>query len=358
MTATAQAPGNNSVLTITREERIHQAVDKGVTGNLAVNLSSGGASFRDMAEVCEFSKLMALSMQAVPPHCREQPGVCLAMTLQSIEWRMSPFAVANKSYVVNDRISYESQLIHAVIEQRAPIVGRLRHEFFGDGNKRTCRVWAKERETGEELTYTSPEIGTITPKNSPLWKSKPDLQLFYNTSRDWARVYYPDVIMGVYSDEEMAGIVNVDARSPAPKTLNDLTQRLAAPKSEEPKDYVTPDGSDPADSVPPEAAVEPQQTPTNRPPRQDPEPEPEATEAPSDYAGTICNVLRRAVAQKDLAAVNRTYDEHFDEYSTWEPTSDAQRDAIRNACESARAALANPSARATQKTAFNTADHA
>ncbi|KRR17811.1 hypothetical protein CQ14_37605 [Bradyrhizobium lablabi] len=33
-------------------------------------------------------------------------------------------------------------------------------------------------------------------KGSPLWDIKPDLQLFYNTSRNWARMYAPDVISG------------------------------------------------------------------------------------------------------------------------------------------------------------------
>ena len=40
---------------------------------------------------------------------RAQPGACLAVSLQSLNWRMDPFAVANKSYMVNDRIAYEAR---------------------------------------------------------------------------------------------------------------------------------------------------------------------------------------------------------------------------------------------------------
>jgi hypothetical protein len=152
----------------------------------------------------EFSKLMAIGGVSVPAHCRGNVGVCLAICIQAIEWRMSPYAVANKSYVVNDRLCYESQLVHAVIEQRAPLTQRLRHTFAGDGGKLTCTIIGYVRGESEPMTYTSSPIEQITPKNSPLWKTKPALQLYYNALRDWARMYFPDVIMGVYTDDEIA----------------------------------------------------------------------------------------------------------------------------------------------------------
>jgi len=144
-----------------------------------------------------------VSGQAIPPHLRGQPGFCLAICIQAMEWRFSPFAVANKSYVVNDRIGYESQLIHAVIEERAPIIGRLRHSFSGKDLTRRCKVWAYVDGEESPLEYESPEIQQIKVKNSPLWTSKPDLQLYYNASRDWARVYFPEVILGVYTEDEI-----------------------------------------------------------------------------------------------------------------------------------------------------------
>jgi hypothetical protein len=186
--------------------RIEDRIDKGVVGRTSISRRVGGMAFENMSEVMEFAKIMAISDIAVPKHLRGNPGACLAVSIQAIEWRMSPYAVASKSYVVNDRIAYESQLIHAVIEQRAPITDRLSHEYIGQGENRQCRVWGYVTGSdGEqrELTFTSAPIFQITPKNSPLWKSKPDLQLYYNASRDWARVFFPDVIMGVYSEDEI-----------------------------------------------------------------------------------------------------------------------------------------------------------
>lgn len=206
--------------------RIEERIDRVAVSTMEVSDALGGIRFQNMVEVMEFAKCMAIADTAVPKHLRGNVGMCLAVCVQALEWRFSPFAVANKSYVVNDRIGYESQLVHAVIEQRAPITGRLRHKFEGDGEERRCIVSATLRETGENLEYISPPFGKIQPKNSPLWKTKPDLQLYYNTSRDFCRAYFPDVLLGVYSAEELRDHVGPDNA----KELNkpDVASRLKA----------------------------------------------------------------------------------------------------------------------------------
>lgn len=214
-----------------QQELIEAKIDRSVAGSMTVG--GGSVQFATMQDVMEFAKLMAVSGQAVPTHLRSQIGFCLAICIQAIEWRFSPFAVANKSYVVNDKVGYESQLIHAVIEERAPIQGRLRHKFSGEGDKRRCTVWAHVRGEDEPMEYTSPEFATITPKNSPLWKSKPDLQLYYNTSRDWARVYFPEVILGVYSEDELERVIDVNpshsrSHSESMTKTQKLEEKLAA----------------------------------------------------------------------------------------------------------------------------------
>jgi hypothetical protein len=207
--------------------RIEDRIDRVAASTLEVSDALGGLRFQNMVEVMEFAKCMAVADTAVPKHLRGNPGMCLAICVQALEWRFSPFAVANKSYVVNDRIGYESQLVHAVIEQRAPIIGRMRHKFEGEGDDRRCIVSATLRETGETLEYTSPAFAKIQPKNSPLWKTKPDLQLYYNTSRDFCRAYFPDVLLGVYSQEELRDHVGPDNA----RDVNDrpsVSQRLKA----------------------------------------------------------------------------------------------------------------------------------
>lgn len=197
------------------EERISNRIDTGVTRGLAISDRAGGIAFASMDEAMTFAKLMAISSVAVPKHLRGVPGACLAIVIQAIEWKMSPYAVANKSYSVNDRLAYESQLIQAVILQRAPIIGRFKVEYTGDGDNRVCKVWAKLKDSEDTVEYISPPFGKITPKNSPLWKSDPDQQQFYYSGRALCRRHFPDVLLGVYADDEIL--------PPGPERARDVT---------------------------------------------------------------------------------------------------------------------------------------
>jgi len=184
-------------------ERGLGALDVSKTSSVKVSAVAGGVSFASALEIIEFSKLMAVSGKAVPKFLRGNPGGCLAITFQAVSWRMDPFQVANKSYEVNDRIGYESQLIHAIIEARAPLQHRLECEYDGENGDRVCIVRGHFT-SGDTREYRSPKLKDIHVKNSPLWKDDPDQQLFYYASRSWARKWCPDVIMGVYSREELA----------------------------------------------------------------------------------------------------------------------------------------------------------
>lgn len=212
------------------ERRVAERIDQSIAGGLAFSRGAGGIAFTNAAEAMEFAKMMAVSQIGVRKHLRGNVGACLAITVQSIEWGMSPFAVANKSYLVNDQIAYESQLVQAVILKRAPIKGRFKVEYIGEGAKRKCRVSATLQD-GDVVEYTSPEFDKITPKNSPLWKSDPDQQQFYYSGRALCRRHFPDVLLGVYDVDELSDTPRDPSRAhditPAPRSLTARLDALA-----------------------------------------------------------------------------------------------------------------------------------
>jgi RecT family len=170
----------------------------------SVGMSTGSTGAKiapqNLAEVVKFAEVMCRADIALPKHLRGNAGACMAVALQALDWQMNPFAVAGKSYQVNGTIAYEAQLIAAVVNTRSGIKGRLRYAYEGTGNDMTCTVTGTL--DGQEYAYTSPPIGAITPKNSPLWKTDPQQQLGYFSARSWARRYTPEVILGVYDREE------------------------------------------------------------------------------------------------------------------------------------------------------------
>jgi len=246
--------------TTSAREKIEARVNP--TNTAALSIGAGGAmQFCNMTDIMEFAKLMSVSQVAVPKHLRENPGACLAIVIQASEWQMSPYAVANKSYSVNDRLSYEAQLINAVILRRAPIKGRFKVEYSGDGDKRKCKVSATTTD-GDLVEYESPMIGAITPKNSPLWKADPDQQLFYFSSRSMCRRHFPDVLLGVYTMDELQ---DQPQERIATGRVVDETARLQNPYAEPSEESLIASGE-----------LDPQ--PTGEPPLESPVEVSEATE--------------------------------------------------------------------------------
>lgn len=230
----------------TQLSRIESRIDKSVTKDTGLT-TTGAMNFSSVEQIMEFAKVMAIAGVAVPKHLRENPGACLAVAIQASEWQMSPFAVASKTYVVNDRLGFEAQLVAAVILKRAPIKGRIKYAFTGDGAKRRCTASAVLQEDGSTVEYQSPEIATIPTKNSPLWKGDPDQQLGYYSVRAMCRRHFPDVILGIYTPEELAEATDIEAQvtpiakgrvgavvEDKQKTITELAQKERKPVQQAP----------------------------------------------------------------------------------------------------------------------------
>lgn len=209
---------------------------------IGIATGAGGSSIapQNLGEVVRFAEVMCKADIALPKHLRGNAGACVAVALQALEWRMSPFAVASKSYAVNGQIAYEAQLIMAVINTRSGIEGRLKFRFEGEGPDRVCIAFGVL--DGEELEVRSPKFKDITPKNSPLWKSDPDQQHCYYTARAWGRRHTPEVILGVYDREEVEQFRNSEnARDVTPS----LAERLQMARIEQHEPAQQREGFDP-----------------------------------------------------------------------------------------------------------------
>jgi hypothetical protein len=206
---------------------IEQRTDMVKAAAVQIGTTLGGVTINTVNDVDVMALRLSRGEVAVPVHCRGKMGVCHALILQALEWRMPIMSVINKSYVVSnkgvERIAYESQMIHAIIERNAPIKGRMRYEIGHlvngvwekggeEDDDRRCKVWATFHGETQPHDYTSQPLGKLRDargrneqgnvKGSPLWDKDPEVQLFYSASRQWARNYCPDVILGAYTPED------------------------------------------------------------------------------------------------------------------------------------------------------------
>jgi len=161
-----------------------------------------------MTQISSVSKMMASGNCTVPRHLQGQPSDCFAIVMQAMQWGMNPFAVAQKTHLVNGTLGYEAQLVNAVISSSRAISGRFKYEFSGNWDKpnspdaavRTgATLFGESDITWGEWLF----IGRVTTKNSPLWKTAPKQQASYLAVKYWARLYCPEVILGVYAQDEL-----------------------------------------------------------------------------------------------------------------------------------------------------------
>src|SRR3990167_1311132 len=206
--------------------------------------SQSGALILDnesMKSMMTLADFMAKGVSTVPKHLQKNASDCLAVVMQAVQWKMNPFAVAQKTHVVSGTLGYEAQLVNAVINSLAPTKDRINYEWFGPWERvlgKFKEVESKKKvdeDTGKPVVYRVPnwtladEVGIgikvwatmkgeekpreltlalnqCRVRNSPLWADDPRQQIAYLAVKRWSRLHCPDVIMGVYSPDELAEI--------------------------------------------------------------------------------------------------------------------------------------------------------
>lgn len=188
--------------------------DIAITSQPSATVGTAAAIFspEGMNQLVRFAELMAQSKATVPAHLAGKPSDCLAVTMQAAQWGMNPFAVAQKTHVVNGTLGYEAQLVNAVVSSSNLLATRLNYRWDGDWSKVNGKsdkspdlkvtVWAtlKGETDPRTLTISMQQAGV---RNSPLWEQDPRQQLAYMCVKRWARLHAPDVLLGVYTPDEL-----------------------------------------------------------------------------------------------------------------------------------------------------------
>lgn len=171
-----------------------------------------------MQALMSFADVMAKSALTVPQHLQGKPADCMAIAMQAAQWGMNPFAVAQKTHIVSGRLGYEAQLVNAVVQQSGAIRGSFHYEFDGQGDNLKCRVGAVLRGENDVTWGEWLRNGDVTTRNSPLWKTNVRQQLGYLQVKNWARLYAPGAILGVYTPDELETV----EPSPAPPAVKHM----------------------------------------------------------------------------------------------------------------------------------------
>ena len=249
---------------VTQESRTAIQATQYEQGDMPVVATSSASLILDSASMDSMMRLadiMAKGRATVPEHLRGNAADCAAVVMQAIQWRMNPFAVAQKTHLVNGTLGYEAQLVNAVIQSSGVTLDRFNYEWYGPwekiiGKTKVTNMPAKGDK--KEYQFRVPDYGMqdedglgvrvsctlkgeaeprvlelllaqASVRNSPLWATDPKQQLAYLAVKRWTRLYAPDVILGVYTPDELEE-VNREMRDITP-TGEQVASAPAAPEA-------------------------------------------------------------------------------------------------------------------------------
>lgn len=196
------------------------------------------SNINKMNQLTVFAKFMSDGKIMLPKHLRGQSTDCMAICMQAMQWGMNPFVVAQKTHVVSGTLGYEAQLVAAVVQASTAVQGGFSYEYSDgwerlEGKSRIAKVkksgqngsyevdspqatWDKGEEAGLWVRVGAKRRGhegvdwgkklslaNVLVRNSPEWVSDPAQQLSYLAVKKWCRLYAPQVLLGVYTTDEI-----------------------------------------------------------------------------------------------------------------------------------------------------------
>lgn len=151
----------------------------------------------------------------------------------------SPFMVLQNIDIIHGRPSFRATFLIAMVNA----AGRfepLQFKMEGDEGKpnRSCVAWTKSKEDGAllegpKITLEMAKAEVWSTKSGSKWLTMPELMLRYRAAAFFARLYAPDITLGMMTAEEVADTVERDVTpraesSPLFKTLAAKSPQTAA----------------------------------------------------------------------------------------------------------------------------------
>jgi hypothetical protein len=201
------------------------------TGEFALLLDSG--RFNQLWRAAS----MFSNSTMVPTHYQRNPANCAVAIQMALRLGIDPFAFMQKTYIVQGKPGMEAQLVIALVNTRGPFEGPIQWVFQGEGKSRSCTAFAKHRVTGEickaTVDWAMVEGEGWAGKSGSKWKTMPEMMFRYRTATFLARLYCPEVIMGIIAtvDElvDQVGSSNVIENDPGMSRTDKLGKMLSAP---------------------------------------------------------------------------------------------------------------------------------
>lgn len=209
------------------------------------------AQYRAFTEVKSYGKVTGYT-----PNPAGLPNCVVALNM-AMRMGADPLMVMQNLYVIEGRPSWSSQFIIAAInscgrfsplrfdisEPSKEQVVKYKAVVWKNDKKteeqrettiqhRTCRAWVIEKETGDRLDGPTVSMqmaideGWLT-KNGSKWQTMPEIMLRYRAASLFGRLYAPELLMGLQTQEEVRDFIDASPDEAGNYTvdMNDLRNK-------------------------------------------------------------------------------------------------------------------------------------
>ena len=154
------------------------------------------------------------SSTIVPNEYRENVGNCMIALEMANRMSVSPLMVMQNLHIINGRPAWSSQYIVAMINNSKKYQTELQYEMQGEGDEKSCYAYAFDKNghkvTGPTISIEMAKSEGWYNKNGSKWKTMPEVMLRYRAAAFFGRLNCPDMIMGIYTSDEIVELADTE----------------------------------------------------------------------------------------------------------------------------------------------------
>ena len=183
-------------------------------GGTALSIFTNTDSF----ELAQRAGKMLASSDLVPKQFQNNiPNCVIALNIAS-RLGADPFAVLQSLYIVHGRPAWSSQFLIAMVNASGRY-SPLQFRMTGQGDSAACVAWARHLQTdevveGPEVSIAMAKAEGWYNKSGSKWQTLPKLMLMYRSAGFFARLYCPDLCLGMRTMEEESDIGKTAKEAP------------------------------------------------------------------------------------------------------------------------------------------------
>lgn len=170
-----------------------------------INAYSDEKSF-ELAQ--RIAKALAASDLVPQTYKNKVENVMIALEMAN-RVKASPMAVMQNLHIIQGKPSWSSSFIISVINSCGKFTP-LRFNMTGSGDTLSCYAVAKDSEGNEckspTVTMAMAKAEGWLDKSGSKWKTMPELMIQYRCAAFFGRLYCPEILMGMQSEDEIVDV--------------------------------------------------------------------------------------------------------------------------------------------------------